>query len=532
LTAAAIENDKQSMRRKEPGILRAGGVRTAALALVTLLPDLTAAQTPSARLRATQLESLASRFPYFCAQSFFMAQPGCYGDHEAEYQKLVEELSSVRASRDQLVGLLSHSDPKVRTLAIVLLFTKEDPGVLPHIAAKVDDGAPTFPEVLPDARPLPFVAEHKPILESRTVGEIAERAVRLYLEPAGFFRGLRGIAGYPGFDQYWAARKHRTYCAGWFYVQLGRASGQTSPTLADRVPKIRAVRKRIDRLPEPDRTWTLLWLNGEPGSEALVSEAELLRACRKVGPELLLRMLQRRIATGDPDLQPRDNNNYTYARMTRWVLERAGQLLRKSDAEALLECERRERHSGFSDPNVTALWAIGAAQLRPDLAPKILPEALPRFEKEWQGDDRASLASAIWQHGGPKQADFLRDWFYTESPRRGHFPHSRALFLRLVTRQAGPALRLLIAGIVSDSRLESLDWQTLESLATTVNAVAKKAVVPPAELERASHPLGMAHFHWERERAAEQYPKETAELLKVLEGWRERLRASVAEWSK
>ncbi len=477
-----------------------------------------------------QLERTAARLSYFCAQNFFYDLPGCFGQREEDYLKSVAEISAVKAQTSELVSLLDHDDPKVRTLTIALLFTSGDPKVLPWIAAKAADTSPTFLDVLPDARPLLADLRRQPLLQPRTVGQIAQAAVRPYLESAGIYGGVGGAAGYPGFESYWMARKDRSYCAGWFRVELDRASGRTSPTQPERVSKIKAVRGRIDRLPEPDRTWTLLWLNGELGSDALVSEQELLEATKRLGAGRLMGMLQRRIGTSDPDLQPRENNNYSYARMTRWVLERAGSLLRVRDAEALMECEKRERESGFADPNVTAWWVIGASELRPALATAVLPEALKRFQAEWHGDDRAQLAAAIWRSPVPEKTGFLREWFYRESPQRGRFPHSRALFLRLLGSGPTTELRRLIAAILGDERLESLDWQTLEALARTVNAVAGKPVVPQSELGRASHPLGQAHFYWESETAAKQYPKETAELLRILEDWRSRMRASAAGW--
>jgi hypothetical protein len=470
---------------------------------------------------AKQLERLASRLPYFCAQNYFFDQPGCWGDRELEYRQLTAQLAAIRVP----VALLRHPASKVRTLAIASLFAQEDPQFLPPIAALAGDTAATFPTVLPDARPLFPGVERKPFFQDQTVGQVAEQALRVYLEPAGFFGGSSQ------FEAYWSARKNRPYCAGWFQVQLDRASGRTSPTPPDRISRIRAVRRRVDRVPEPDRTWILLRLNGEEGSDALVSEQELRRACRRLGPEPLLGMLQRRIPTGDPDLQPRDNNNYPYARMTHWVLQRAGELLRPNDAALLLDQEQRERRSGLSDPNITAWWVIGAAQLRPDWAARILREALPRFSDDWRGDDRANLATAMWQLASPRQTRFLVDWFYAERPERGRYPHSRALFLRLLGERSGPSPRDLLASIVSDDRLDSLDWQSLDALVKAVNLVAEKPVVTAAELEKASHPLGQGHFHWERDRAADKYPRETRQLLEVLAGWRNKLRRTLPQWS-
>ena len=488
------------------------------------------ASLPLAGQPGAELERIAARLPYFCAQNFFYDRPGCFGEPAEDYMKLTAELSAIRAPIAELMPLLNHAEPKVRSLAIALLFTSGEPRVLPWIAAKVGDEASTFPDVLPDSRPLRADVRGRPLLQNRTVGEIAAAAVRPYLEGAGFFGGVGGAAGYPGFDSYWVARKDRSYCAGWFLVELRRASGLTSPTPPERVTRILAVRERIDKLPEPDRTWTLLWLNGEAGSDALVSGQELVGAAKKLGAERLVGMLQRRIASSDPDLQPRPDNNYFYERMTRWVLQRAGSLLRKSDAEALLECETRERQAGFSDPNITAWWVIAASELRPERAATLLPEALNRFQADWQADDRAQLAAAIWRLPVSQKIRFLQNWFYRESPQRGRSLQSRAMFLRLAGGGPVSQLRRFLATILADERLESLDWQTLEELARTVNAVAGKPVVPQPELEKARHPLGLAHFHWDRETAAAAYPKETAELLRVLGDWRNRMRASAAGW--
>jgi hypothetical protein len=103
--------------------------------------------------------------------------------------------------------------------------------------------------------------------------------------------------------------------------------------------------------------------------------------------------------------------------------------------------------------------------------------------------------------------------------------------LCLLSERAAPSPRDLLAALVSDERLDSLDWQTLEALVKAVNFVAEKPVVSTADLEKAHYPLGDGHFHWERDRAVEKYLRETHEALEVLSDWREKLRRTLPQWS-
>ena len=90
--------------------------------------------------------------------------------------------------------------------------------------------------------------------------------------------------------------------------------------------------------------------------------------------------------------------------------------------------------------------------------------------------------------------------------------------------------RRLLARFVQDIRFEQLDWQTLESLINGLNRNLLHSVVPADAVAGARHPLGKAHFHGMIERAHEEYPRETARLLRTLERWRELVRARVNDW--
>jgi hypothetical protein len=352
------------------------------------------------------------------------------------------------------------------------------------------------------------------VLERQTVGQVAKMAVR-------FWTGWRHDGRFP---QYWHDRKQRSHCAGWFDVQLSRASQGAWATPEERVPHIRAVRTRIDRLPKLDRAWTLLYLHGETASLArclwsqdsfgtghLVSDAELLAACRDLGRERLLRMLEKKTPSDDPDLA---------GWMSWFVFDHVEQLFRPEDADFFLAQEDRP------------LWAIAAAQLQPRRAKAILHQSFGRYAGDagYQRDQRAELAAALWRQVGASEAAFLVDWFYREEPQMGQFPHCRGWFLRQLGGVRVPEDRRLAARLIQHPRFHQLDWQSLIELIRLANDWTDRPLVDEDELRGAWHPLGESHFHWQQAEAARDYPSETAQLLQRLANWRQALRESIPSW--
>jgi hypothetical protein len=510
------------------------------IVLISLFTTLTATAAPAPEPNARKdLERLAGRLKFFSLGDFLYDRISLhrFPDEVAQqYQKLIDELTSTSYEVDALVKLLKHDDPKVRTLALAALFTRDDPRLLPHMAPLVDDKAATFsrPQLVASAV---FAKKEMPPLEKQTVGDAANQFVTFYLGPANYSYGVKGTDGHGGFDAYWAARKDREFCASWFAVQLARAGQGRYPTPKDRFDKIRAVRQRIDKLPRADRAWTLLWLNGETGSDALVSEAELVAVCKELGPERLVLMLQRKIPSADPDLQPRKSNNWPYRRMTQFVLQRAATLLRPMDADALLACELWERDyikHEIHDPTLTAWWAIAAAELtkEKEKAQALLLQAFPHFKEDYQGNERAQLAIALWRLVGPDAAKFLVKWFYDERPPYAQFPNQRATFLEGIAKHRNPENRKLLAALVRHKGYDTLDWQSLRTLVTIVNAWSDKPVVDAKLIEAAWHPYGEGGFDQAADKARKEYPKETEALLRTLSQWRSTLSPVILEWAK
>lgn len=458
----------------------------------------------------TKFESLAGKLKFFltCEFVYNMDDFRWIPENEAQqYKQLLAELRAIEAEMPILVDILNHKDPKVRTLALAALYDREDPKALPHIASLMYDCAETFPDIEGRFNCSPTWLTEKKLRPpvKQTVSQVVRQMLKLYMV---FFWTDNPDYQHQNMDHfkaYWAKRKDRSYCAGWFRVQLTRACGSACPTPKNRVERVQTVRKRIDKLPETDRAWILLWLNGHPGSDVLVTEEELIEACKKLGPEKLLALLARKISSDDPDVQPRKSSNWWYRSMCLFVLKRADELLRERDAQPLLDCERWERDylkHGIGDPTITPWWAIAAAHLQPDKAEAILHGAFKRFDGKRDGDERADIAAALWKLIGKSQTKFLINWYYTEPLQRGHHPQCRTRFLRSVSKFPNSHPHGLVATIVQDKRFEDLDWQCFEELVHIVNGWLDKPVIDRKSLEKRFNTL------------------------------KEKLRASVPRWNK
>jgi hypothetical protein len=442
-----------------------------------------------------------------------------------EYREAMEQVESLKIEAPTLIGLLKHRDAKIRTLSMAVLFARDDPHVLPYFAELVDDHAKTFPCPEPNLNALLSHERQMPKMQEQTVGQVATRLVEFYLEMAGRYEIKTSSPLEKDFQGYWASRKERDYCASWFRVALTRAANGGSEAYINE--RIRNLRQRLDRVPQPDRTWIVLYCAGPDGSRKLASEEELLQLCREVGPDKLILMLQRRIPSDDPDLVEPQKREGAYNQMALFVLRNASQLLRPGDADALLECWHRERTSRALEPNRTCWWAIAAARLQPARASVILHEAFGHFTGRHEGKERAELAAALLELCGTPEKEYVLDWFFTESPEMSDFPHCLDVFLRRLAEDGRPAIRLFIGQIVRDPRFERLDYRSVKTIASIVNGWTREPVISPKELREAYSPDWL-----DLSRPTQELPEPARAFLRQLAGWREKLRASVSQWAR
>jgi hypothetical protein len=305
----------------------------------------------------------------------------------AEYRALIEADNPVPF----LLSLLKDPDPKIRTLAAAALVAKGDPRLQRHLSPLVHDQSSTF-----DAVTVPPTASYIP---PRHTPQTVAMAVLQLVE----------MRSADAFDQYWAVRANREYCAGWFLWQF------LHPRFAS------VARRQIQRLPSPDRELTILWIgrglsNIENRRYTGYSDKELLDAAKSVGRINVLATLRNQAPTADPDIRDisgadRPSFYLQNFEMGRFLLAHSKDLLKASDADALLDLEIGERSiKNPQRPVYRELWPIAAASLRPRDAGAILDAA----EMRWP--DAGDIQLARWDIQGPAALPKILQRFY-QNPR-------------------------------------------------------------------------------------------------------------------
>jgi hypothetical protein len=439
------------------------------------------------------------------------------------HNKIVADLFALPDSFDDLIPLLKHADPKVRTLAIAALNHKDDPRLLPLLVPLCEDAAATLPHPALIAM-IPGMDKELTPLDPQTVGDFPKAILKQYLSAAGYEAAK-------DFDSYWSARKDRSFCPSWFKVQLDRATQHTTPVPASRAPQMQALRARIEQLPEKDRAWTILYLS--VADHVPYDEAACLAAAKSLGPDALLQALRGRCPSTDPDLHARPGGNDPVDPINLWVLQHAKELLETKDADALLQLERGLPEVSYPfHPMQTPWYAIAAANLTPARSKEIISDAFKRFAREGYRDAwaRADLASALWRLQGLSASTDLINWLYGETLKDEGVPHSRCKFLQSLDPSSADT-RKLLAALIADPRFATLDWSSLKSLIPILNHWTTSPVVSSEDLQSLHHPYGEQHVVQQPDQAAQIYPTQTKELNQTLDTWRQKIKESTAQWS-
>jgi hypothetical protein len=488
------------------------------------------AKTPDADPARLDFKKLARELPFLALDSVLYDREDLRFDlenpkEEDEHIRIIAKVTDKRYSKEVLIRLLGDGDAKVRTLAAVALFDRDDASVLPELAALCSDEAPTFDGHGKLSASWLAITGIGPPRRNQTVGYVVRGMLEIYVNRVGIYSWGSGKKPEAVFAEYWEDRSDRAHCASWFSVYLHRAHNDRNPDGTPSLSRIRALRRQIDAIGPDEAAWVLLSLHGRPGSEILVPEEELVEIIKNLGPDKLLQFLGGKMPSDDPDLQPRKDNNELYQSMAIFVLRHAEKLFRSNDSFWLRDLEQDYRNNGrIGVSRPTPWWAVGAAQLNRNRASEILRDALKRFEGKYDSENRAVLCGAMWRMGGEGEAIFLRDWFYNERPVENSYPIGPGIFIRDIAGE--PNGREMIVHLIKDVRLEALDFESLKSLIHVVNRWTETPVVTGRELQSGWHPF--PDFHRSQARGEAEYPKETAALRAHLSEWRKRLRASVS----
>jgi hypothetical protein len=389
-------------------------------------------ETPEART----LSALAPKVVFLC-------------DFATNSHASPESVSSWKALQDpsldtgNLIRLLRSEDPKIRSLAIFALDHKNEPRVLPEIAALQSDRAPSYSCPEPFAGALPLDKPQTWPQQPGTVGGLAGEVVNRYLRESG----------YANFSDYWNEHKNRNYSVSWFALRLRRVWSFDHLNH----PSMDVLRREIAQLPSPDRQWTVLWLGTLPSPNNVVrayTEDDLVRNATELGHEALLQLLSGHFQSTDPDLRARQDSAYSESlqALQTFVLRHSSELFAETDREFLLQ----EKFGHF------VWYSVGAAQLDRKNASHILHAAYERFDGNGDDYNRAVLVMALWNSERQQETRFILNWFYTTSMGAGLYATPRHQFLRDADEQKNA--KPLIAALIRDPRFDTLEWNSLDDL--------------------------------------------------------------------
>lgn len=486
--------------------------------------SLACAQAGSTASLESELSALAEQIsvlpPKVIIYERFLYQGEDLTATEPALKKFVDLSHSLRKDPSAAVPLLQHNDPKIRSLAMSILFDAEKPEFLPLIHKLTKDTSPTFPTIKQDDSAIWMRGREN---ESQTVGMLATSYLDFMLmERKG--------------EDFETVRKERQQVAGLtvdhWERRLDRASSSSLPVQDEREPLIDTVWDEIRREPEPRVHWLMLWLGAMWHQKGMMtngkhpttgpSEEEIIKSVQKLPREQLLGFLADAAINDDPSMQLKQMNNWPNKRAKIFLLKHADRFFEEKDSAKLLKMEVARSPERTIDPFVSGWWAVAAANLDPANASTILKSAILRYNSSYQSDERALIASTLCNLSGKTETPYLIEWFFTEPIEVSSFPHARAKFLI----NAGNTKNIeMLHAIVADPRFEKLEWQSLARFVRVANSLNKMPIVSNEEFESAWHPLGEGHYESEKEQARKDYPVETKALEESLARWRNSLRA-------
>jgi hypothetical protein len=411
---------------------------------------------------------------------------------------------------EDLRPLLGDANPKVRTLAIVLLFRLERLDVLPDIARLVADQAQTFPQPLQTAiprRPWP--------MDRNTVGEYAKSVIKAYADASYELDEMRKADRLADDDPEqlaaqmarFASRRDARLSTAGLRVAMEIATGGITPLQRDRMARVAEVLSRLEGVPEPRRFFTALAIDFERLRGTEFPEDYLLSEARRLSRDVRLAAVRRQSAENDPDLAPGFGSRY--------LLDHGIELFRASDADMLVQIEQQV-HQHEPPSAHDAGYLLAAAQLHPADADRILIDGLRRFDTQYEADQRTRLATALEMTGSDMSAAAALDWFFSASPLAGPSGHGRENFLHALHDRAPARFRHLVARIIRDARLPSLGPASTLILVTSVEGYSGRQIASEDDVR-----LFKSCRESQPDRAG-----------KLLGNWQQVLRETIDQWDR
>jgi WD40 repeat protein len=384
-------------------------------------------------------------------------------------EKGVQQAMKVAPDLVELSRLAAHPDPKVRTLAMMRLYSLVQPEAFVAIQENMKDRTATFPDQTNFHTYTTFDEKVPVTTENRAVGDLATRM----MGSIGFPARWQNADKRQDFQEWSASRLGNPDWLGWYDFLYELASGGSSPVPKERAPKIAALRSLLETRSAAVRAWFWIGLADDAsmtprGDTALATEEEMIAAGKQLGPEAMLAFLRdgSRAGLREPRLDDP-------ARGRRFVISHAGDFFRPQDAAALKEM-------GLS---------VAAADADPANASALIRESLSTGKKSstepW---DRAMAVAAVADLCGDAETDFVVEWFY-DTPVDSSRSSDQGVFLSELTRRRPTEWQKTIRALVADTRFESLAGEDVVGVVSLVNqleghkAIKLDYVTTPNEVE-------------------------------------------------
>jgi hypothetical protein len=252
---------------------------------------------------------------------------------EAEF-KMRRQILGTHHQTDSIRQLIKHKDPKVRTLAMVALFKRYDPQLLPVIHTLVGDNAATLAAIrhTPNSPLVPYDGGVHPPKQDQTVGSFAMQLLNIYLRQVG----MRIDPDHDDFEAYWKPRAKRDHCISWWRVRLEAASQNTMPMRQSRQSHVDTLYQKLLKLPAVQRELTILLLFHDRRYRTdHVDQQKLLYAARRLGTDRLLDLLAGKLLIDDPDLEAWQKRHGPYLGARRFIIDHATDLFEAKHAEPI-----------------------------------------------------------------------------------------------------------------------------------------------------------------------------------------------------
>ncbi len=356
-----------------------------------------------------------------------------------------QQAMAVEADLAELKILVRHPDAKVRTLALMRLYDMEKPEAFRVIHALASDPAETFPSRY-------FVTQRP------------DGSMELVSEPSTVAKVAKGMLEQAALPTPWLADPTNGAAidewTGWYRYLYLRATGWTIPIPKDRVPRMTAVRRKIDALPPVTRSWMLLAIgtidldinSGRHPLEHIplfATEEELIAAAKQLGPDALLAFLRDgtrgglRDPKGDDPSKGRD-----------FIIARAGDFFRKQDAEALRSMN----------------LLVAAADTDPEMAPQWIREELKRLDESRSPLGRGPAVAVLVDRCGDRESGFVVNWFYGDH-EKFHDSNARSGFIGELIRRKPGQWKETVRGMVGHPEFERLEITSVVGLAQLVESL-------------------------------------------------------------